>query len=115
MVVLTRVDRGLAERQFVRGGMEEAMKQEIYGKFQLDPEQYPILVIPIGLDKYGDAIQGVLDGVSAERFECEQIRSPLQDLEAREAEILLVEQEKKQKLDTVKQQLQEKETQLASL
>jgi len=115
IVVLTRVDRGLAERQFVRGGMEEAMKQEIYDKFQLDAERYPIPVIPIGLDKYEEAIQSVVDAVSTERFECEQIKSPLQDLEAKEAEISQVEQEKKQKLDGVKQQLQDKEAQLASL
>jgi hypothetical protein len=35
----------------------------------------------------------VLDNVSPERFECEQIKSPLSELEAREAEILRVERE----------------------
>jgi len=115
IVVLTRVDSGLAERQFVRGGMEEAMKQEIYDKFQLDAEQYPIPVIPIGLDKYTAAKQSVLDAVSAERFECEQIKSPLSDLKGQETEILKEEQKKKQKLDAVKAQLKEKEAQLASL
>jgi len=91
------------------------MKQEIYDKFQLNSVQYPIPVIPIGLDKYAAAKQSVLDAVSAERFECEQIKSPLSDLKEKETEILKEEQEKKQKLDAVKAQLKEKEAQLASL
>jgi len=115
IVVLTRVDSGLAERQFVQRGGVDAMKQEIYEKFDLDAEQYPIPVVPIGLDQYTEAIQRIVDSVSAERFECEQIKSPLSDLEAREVEILRVEQEKKQKLDAVQAELQKKEAQLAAL
>ena len=115
IVVLTNVDSGLAERRFVRSGMEQAMKQEICEKFQLSAEQYAIPVIPIGLNKYTASIQSIVDNVSAERFECEQIKSPLSDLEAREAEILSVEQQKRQKLDAVQAQLQEKEAQLAAL
>lgn len=114
-MVLTRVDQGLATQQFERGNKVEGMRQEILNTFQLNPDEYEIPVIPIGLDNYEEAIQNIVSGVATERCECEQITSPLQELKEKESAFLKTEREAKQKLDALNQELQDLEQQLKSL
>jgi len=83
IVVMTHVDDGLAERQFIQGNKATNMKNEVIRSFDLDEKECDIAVIPIGLDKYEEAIQEVIASLSEEKFRCDELKSPLQELKDR--------------------------------
>eukprot|EP01084_Bolivina_argentea_P000665 1224_1 len=93
MVVLTRVEQGFAERQFNETGQDQEIRNRIYETFELEPEECAIPVIPIGFDNYTDAIQTIVGALSDDKFECDEIKSPLQQLKVKEAEIMKKDQD----------------------
>jgi len=115
IVVLTRVDQGLSQRQFMNGEKDKDMRNHIYEEYKLDENEFDIPVIPIGLDNYEQAIETFVESLAENKFECEQIKSPLQELRANEAEIQIRDNQAKQRIDSLNQQIQNIQTQINSL
>jgi len=107
MVVMTRVESGFAENQFNRGNVAQNMKDHIYESFDLDAEQYDIPVIAMGLDKYRNAVQSIVDYISEDRFECEKIKSPLNELKEKKATVEQKEGVVQAKVDGLNGQIKE--------
>lgn len=107
MVVMTRVESGFAENQFNRGNVAQNMKNHIYESFELDAEQYDIPIIAMGMDNYTQALQSIVDNISDERFECEQIKSPLNELKEKKVTVVQKEGDIQAKVDDLNGQIKE--------
>ena len=107
IVILTRVESGFAENQFNRGNKAEDMKNHIYETFGLNAEDCDIGVIPIGLDNYTPALENIVGALSGERFECDQIKSPLKELKEKKAGVVQEEGKIQKKVDNLNKQIQE--------
>merc|ERR1719461_1199406 len=104
---MTRVESGFAENQFNRGNVAQNMKDHIYESFEFDAEQYNIPVIAMGLDNYTQALQTIVGNISEERFECEQIKSPLNELKEKKATVEQKEGVVQEKVDGLNGQIKE--------
>lgn len=104
VVVMTRVESGFAENQFNRGNVAQNMRNHILESFELDAEQLDIPIIAMGMDNYTQALQSIVDKLSDERFECEQIKSPLNELKEEKVQ---KEGEIQAKVDDLNRQIQD--------
>jgi len=107
MVVMTRVESGFAENQFNRGNVAQNMRNHILESFELDAEQLDIPIIAMGMDNYTQVLQSIVGSLSDERFECEQIKSPLNELKEKKVTKVQEEGEIQAKVDDLNKQIQD--------
>ena len=105
VVVLTRVDKGCAQEEFEDGEKDKDMRNHIYMAFR-EAQKYDIPVIPVGLDNYLEAIQMLVESLSTEKFECDNIKSPLNDLKQARDKVLVKDKQAKRKVDKLKKQIE---------
>ena len=116
IVLLTRVEKGFAETQFKEARKDVDIKRHLYASFSLSENEFDIPVIPIGLDNYDEAIEQLLAVVAAtNKFECENIKSPLQELKVKETGLIVETQQAKQRVDHLNQQIHNIQVQINSL
>ena len=113
--VLTRVEKGFAESQFIEAYKDTSFSSYICNEFDLDEKEYAIPVIPVGLDNYETAINDLVNQLCDEKIECDKIKSALNDLKAERDQILIKDQHAKQKIDELNQQIQNIQSQINSL
>ena len=113
--VLTRVEKGFSESQFKEAGKDEDMKNYIFREFGLNESEVDLPVIPVGLDNYLNAIDRLLKCLRKDRFECNSIKSPLEELKTKRSELLTKDQRAYQRVNTLKQQIQSIQKQINSL
>ena len=116
IVLLTRVEKGFAETQFKEARKDVDIRRHLYSSFRLNENEFDIPVIPIGLDNYDEAIEQLLAVVTAtNKFECENIKSPLQELKVKETGLIVQDQQAKQRVDHLNQQIHNIQVQINSL
>merc|ERR1712087_321128 len=81
-------DTPRAVRRFNQGRKGEVLKQDICNAFDLNAGDIAIPVVVVGIERYSDAIGTFMGSLSNTRFECEEMQSPLQGLQAQERELL---------------------------
>eukprot|EP00483_Globobulimina_turgida_P008322 UN08339 len=77
IIIATRVDSNLNRLQFERNNQTRSLQNDIKGKFHLDMD---IPVISIGLEGYEDSINNLVAIISDNKFECDDIKSPIDEL-----------------------------------
>eukprot|EP01084_Bolivina_argentea_P233602 393415_1 len=77
IIVATRVDSNINRLQFERNNQTKSLQQDIKNKFNLNVN---IPVICIGLECYEDSIKNLVDIISENKFECDDIKSPIDEL-----------------------------------
>eukprot|EP01084_Bolivina_argentea_P033934 62751_1 len=81
IIVLTHVDKGMREMQFANGNKTKQMKEDV--SKLCNGLNKNVAVIPIGLDNYSGKLKMIMNNVSYNRFMCDNIRSPIDDLKAK--------------------------------
>eukprot|EP00483_Globobulimina_turgida_P000466 UN00466 len=80
VVVLTRIDKGIAEFQFKAANKTRQMKDDVSALCNGVNED--VAVIPIGLDNYTEKLLQFIDCIPQNRFMCDNIRSPIDGLKS---------------------------------
>eukprot|EP00488_Nonionellina_sp_1-RS-2012_P004375 TRINITY_DN9827_c0_g1_i1.p1 TRINITY_DN9827_c0_g1~~TRINITY_DN9827_c0_g1_i1.p1 ORF type:complete len:226 (-),score=82.74 TRINITY_DN9827_c0_g1_i1:169-846(-) len=78
IVVLTRIDKGMAEFQFKEGNKAQQMKDDV--SRLCNGVNTDVAVIPIGLDNYTDTLPLFMNAIPEHRFVCDNIESPIDEL-----------------------------------
>eukprot|EP01083_Nonionella_stella_P176882 620174_1 len=84
IIVATRIDSRINKLQFEQHNQAMSLQQDIRSMFDLN---ITIPVIAIGLENYKESMDELMDIVSDDKFECQYIQSPIDELKARQIEI----------------------------
>eukprot|EP01084_Bolivina_argentea_P198879 340418_1 len=103
VVVLTHVDKGIAERKFKKGDKAKEMQQQI-AKLCNDVN-IKVPVIPIGLDNYENKLRLIMEVIPNGRFISNKIKSPIDELKKVRENINRKQNEIQKRVDSIQQQI----------
>eukprot|EP00486_Rosalina_sp_Unknown_P006545 CAMPEP_0201576884 /NCGR_PEP_ID=MMETSP0190_2-20130828/22946_1 /ASSEMBLY_ACC=CAM_ASM_000263 /TAXON_ID=37353 /ORGANISM="Rosalina sp." /LENGTH=419 /DNA_ID=CAMNT_0048008263 /DNA_START=78 /DNA_END=1337 /DNA_ORIENTATION=- len=96
VIVLTHVDKGMAEAMFVEGKKAEEMQKEIA---QLCGKNITVPVIPFGLDNYKDKMSEFKSKIPKNRYICDKIKSPIDMLREEKKQVIIRQKKIKTRID----------------
>jgi len=85
IIVLTHVEKGIGQTQFIQNNKADEMRREI-AKLSHKNIAYPI--IAVGLDNYKDKLRLFINEIPNGRFICDRIKSPIDSLKARKQTVV---------------------------
>jgi len=113
ILVLTHIDKGMAEYQFNKDNKAQQMKQDVSAFCNGVNEN--VAVIPIGLDNYEEKLAQFKDAIPTTRYQCDSIKSPIDDLKAQLQGLLARENEVNQRVVAIDGEIRNIDTQISNL
>eukprot|EP01084_Bolivina_argentea_P033933 62750_1 len=113
IVVLTHVDKGIVETQFLKSNKIKEMKNDV-AKL-CNGLNKDVAVFPIGLDNYDGKLELIVNAVPQIRFMCNNIKSPIDDLKIEKSGLVEKRNAIQQRIDLINNKIADIDTQINSL
>ena len=112
IIVLTHVDKGMAEAQFIEGNKAEELQKEVA---KLCNKIIAVPVLPFGLDNYKNKLDQFVNTIPNNRFICDKIKSPIDTLKADKQRIVNKLNQTQNKIDKINDEIKKVENQMKSV
>jgi len=112
IIVATRIE-GVAFEQYFEYNQEESLREDICKLFGVEDVVIP--VIPIGFDSYTFSIEAMVEAIPSDKHEFKEIKSPLDDLRVKYAEVVKEEEAMNEKVRKIELQIKALNSEIARI